>query len=204
MTRHLISASQYVVTLGPSPHSKIDTTSTVAIKVNALKCSAYLLYYPRSRSMESEVFVPETSGLLDQDRDAVESARNAENRKTIGLAQMIRKRVEALISSRTFRLTASVFLVYFLLEVSLLVLQVPGSRLYERAVCRRYYRDTPSFGSSFNSSSEIDERLCKLAPIQREVALLVGWRDSLLAIPSEWLLWLMSLDQNLTEDFQVF
>ncbi len=146
--------------------------------------------------MESEALVPETWGLLDQDRDADVSARDAEDSKKLGRTQMIRERVQAVIASRTYRLTALVFLVYFLLEFGLLVLQVPGSRLYERAVCRRYYRNIPSSGNALNSSGEIDERLCKLAPIQREVALLIGWRDSLLAIPSQSPVWLMYQDKS--------
>jgi hypothetical protein len=139
--------------------------------------------------MESETLnsIPETWGLLDQeDHDADGPAPDdAETPKVSGLIQRTRKRIQAYTASRTARITAAVFLTYFLLEFGLLTLQVPGSRLFERAVCRRYYRDISSPSTFLIIAEEIEERLCKIAPIQREVALLVGWRDSFLAIPSE-------------------
>jgi hypothetical protein len=135
--------------------------------------------------MESEANISETWGLLDQDHDADGPVGDVEIPRTFGLTQKKRKRIEAFIANGTYRLTASAFLVYFLLEFSLLTLQVLGSRLFECAVCRRYYGDILSFETFFHILGEIDERLCKIAPIQREVALLAGWRDSFLAIPSE-------------------
>lgn len=132
--------------------------------------------------MESERLIPETLGLLDQDLNQGPPALADDDIQDY--KQTIRGRIVSTIANQTYRVTASVFIVWFLLEFGLLALHVPGSRLFERAVCRRYYRDEPSMGGSYHVLGEIDEHLCKISPIQQEVALLVGWRDSFLAIPS--------------------
>ena len=155
--------------------------------------------------MEPEATIHETRGLLDQEHDADDGddpIRDAEVPRTSSPTQTKRKRIEGFIANRTYRIIASAFLVYFLLEFSVLVFQVPGSRLFERAVCRRYYGDISSPETSVDTLEEIDERLCKIAPIQHEVALLAGWRDSFLAIPGESPVRLWCLEKMLTETFQ--
>jgi len=139
--------------------------------------------------MEPGSTTSETWGLLDQQHDAdaeepVHVVRNLDIPKIIA-AQTKLKGILAVFANPTYKLTACAFLIYFLTEFGLITLQVPGTRLFEHAVCREYYRSNPSPWSPFNISAEIDERLCKIAPIQHEVALLSGWRDSFLAIPSE-------------------
>ena len=158
-------------------HNNRKTESNFGVP--PLRCTS-----AHSRSMESERLIPETQGLLDQDLDQGPPALADDDIQDS--KQTIRGRIVSTIANQTYRVTASVFIVWFLLEFGLLALHVPGSRLFERAVCRRYYRDKPSIGVSYHVSGEIDEHLCKISPIQQEVALLVGWRDSFLAIPSEW------------------
>lgn len=137
--------------------------------------------------MESEDATLETRGLLEDDDDIVDtnvhSLRVTDIAK-IAQAQTFLQRARGAFANQTYKLTAYAFLVYFLTEFGLLTLQVPGSRLFEHAICRQYYADNPNLGPTSGISKEIDESLCKIAPVQREVALLSGWRDSFLAIPS--------------------
>ncbi len=130
----------------------------------------------QSRLMESDPLLPETRAVLGSN-DNLDPTREAEIRKTLQSSPTLRQRLRAIIANQTYRITASIFFIHFLLEFRLLAHEIPESRLFEHAVCRRYYRENPI-------ASEISEHLCKIAPIQKEVALLVGWRDSFWAVPS--------------------
>lgn len=73
-----------------------------------------------------------------------------------------------------------------LLALSLLIffvtslLEVPQIRLMERAVCKSYYELT---SDDMIWPHDVDEALCKVTPIQSELALLTGWKLSFDSFP---------------------
>lgn len=152
--------------------------------------------------MEPGALIPETRGLLDREPDSDEPEHAV---RDSGIPRASKRAkleiISAIVGTPTFRVTACAFLIYFLSEFGLNTLQVPGSRLFEHAVCRKHYRDAHGPGIPFHMFEEIDESLCKIAPIQREVALLTGWRDSFMAIPSK-LIWVHQ--GSPTDNSQVF
>ncbi len=138
--------------------------------------------------MDSRLHTPdENRPLLYSGSHSDHGNRTAELQKSLSPKKTLSRSLNSIVTNRTYRLTACIFLIYFLLNFGLLALQVPGARLFERSVCQRYYRAHPRLGVPYGSFGEIPERLCKISSVQQEVALLVGWRDSFLAIPSEWL-----------------
>lgn len=75
----------------------------------------------------------------------------------------------------------SVFALLLLGNFSYFLLEVPIVRLIERGVCREYYASNPV--STALRSGDIDESLCKLAPIQNTLAAIMGWKISFDAVP---------------------
>ena len=63
------------------------------------------------------------------------------------------------------------------------MIEVPTIKLFEQAICNRYYssRDEviPAAGQA------IDERLCKIPPIQNELAALTGLKFTFDALPGQ-------------------
>lgn len=63
------------------------------------------------------------------------------------------------------------------------MVEVPTIKLFEQAICNRYYKahgkiSTPAAGS-------VDEHLCKISPIQNELAGLVGLKFTFDALPGQ-------------------
>jgi hypothetical protein len=147
-------------------------------------CSSNSLHTTR---VINKATMPEDQPLLNENIDAtlptIDSNGNTKQSSASRYLQEVRKRCYKLISDRTNRLVACAFLVYLLSEFGMLTLQIPCARLFERAVCRTYY-NKHSDQHFLGMRKEIDEHLCKIHPIQVEVATLAGWRDSFLAIPS--------------------
>lgn len=59
------------------------------------------------------------------------------------------------------------------------MVSVPQVRLVEQAVCQSYYKPNTMHTSG---PSHVDGATCKIEPIQKEVARLVGWQVSLNAV----------------------
>ena len=70
------------------------------------------------------------------------------------------------------RIISCVFCLQFLLNFSRYIVEVPLIRLFEIAICDRYFQ-----------AEAIDERLCKLPRIQNDLAIIVGWRFFFEALP---------------------
>ena len=64
--------------------------------------------------------------------------------------------------------------IVFLVDFGANVFGAPWLRLYESIVCRNFYEkfDTSMIGGN----GMVDERYCKVNPVQEELALLVGWQ----------------------------
>lgn len=63
------------------------------------------------------------------------------------------------------------------------MVEVPMIKLFEQAICNRYYNahdDLIRLGSG-----TIDEKLCKIKPIQNELAGLVGLKFTFDALPGK-------------------
>ena len=58
----------------------------------------------------------------------------------------------------------------------MLLLEVPCVRLFEKAICNRYYRFYHQPGQIL--PSDITESQCKVAPVQDVLANIIGWQLS--------------------------
>lgn len=61
------------------------------------------------------------------------------------------------------------------------LLAVPSTRLIEQSVCTRYYRS--SGANHMSGGFDPPESTCKVPKVQDLLALIVGWKKSLDAIP---------------------
>ena len=61
------------------------------------------------------------------------------------------------------------------------MVEVPSIKLFEQAICNRYYNRHKELAFSFENS--VDEHLCKIPPIQDELANLVGLKFTFDALP---------------------
>ena len=77
------------------------------------------------------------------------------------------------------------FVLQFLTYFAKHMVEVPMIRLFERAICNRYYAsidtDTPNF--ALIHVANVDESRCKIPPIQNELAGLVGLKFTFDALP---------------------
>lgn len=62
------------------------------------------------------------------------------------------------------------------------MVEVPSIKLFEQAICNRYYNRQKEL--TFMSGQPIDENLCKIPPIQDELATLVGLKFTFDALPA--------------------
>lgn len=63
------------------------------------------------------------------------------------------------------------------------IVEVPMIKLFEQAICNRYYNDHQDVHGLFSKAS--DERLCKIPAIQNELAGLVGLKFTFDALPGQ-------------------
>jgi hypothetical protein len=82
---------------------------------------------------------------------------------------------------------ASTFILYFLVTFAIQLLEVPTVRLFEIAICDRYYR-TANGGVFASLFKDIDESSCKITDVQNELAEIAGWKISFDAVPGEFAL----------------
>jgi hypothetical protein len=61
------------------------------------------------------------------------------------------------------------------------MVEVPMIKLFEQAICNRYYHTHDKL--SFSAVGSVDEHLCKIPPIQKELAGLVGLKFTFDALP---------------------
>jgi hypothetical protein len=79
--------------------------------------------------------------------------------------------LRAFLSSEAAVTIICVFILQFLISFAKHVVEVPIVRLFETAICDRYYS---SHGDA--ASGPVNERSCKLPPIQDQLALITGFR----------------------------
>lgn len=84
---------------------------------------------------------------------------------------------------RETRIIVCVLCLQFLISFAKHIVEVPTIRLFEIAICNRYYRDRRGFQRPLQSFSQIDEEKCKIPHIQNDLSSLVGWRFSFDALP---------------------
>lgn len=82
-----------------------------------------------------------------------------------------------------------VFALQFLFSFAKHIVEVPAIRLYEIAICNKYYRthDIDNGNGAFIIAQDIPERLCKVAPVQETLAAVVGWKFSFDALPGRYI-----------------
>jgi hypothetical protein len=91
------------------------------------------------------------------------------------------KALSQYLPDNNFRSIIYIYVIYFFSNFAGVLLDVPTIRLFERAVCAKWYRSHAP-----HDLNDIDERFCKISPVQSEVAFLVGWRVSFDALPGLW------------------
>jgi hypothetical protein len=79
------------------------------------------------------------------------------------------------------RFYVCIFLLKFALTFYWTIFDLPLVRLVERAVCQEFYKGLAS-GPKWR---DVQEDMCKLAPIQNKLAYVLGFRLSFYAIPGE-------------------
>ncbi|EED14312.1 conserved hypothetical protein [Talaromyces stipitatus ATCC 10500] len=89
-----------------------------------------------------------------------------------------RKSFYSIENRRVLYTIASLCLVLFIFDISNYIAVVPQTAIFEEIVCRDYY----SSGFSVLGNTSGDK--CKIEPIQSEVALISGWRDTFETIPA--------------------
>ena len=60
------------------------------------------------------------------------------------------------------------------------MVEVPTIKLFEQAICNRYYSDQ---SIHLRPTSDVDEGLCKIPPVQKELAALTGLKFTFDALP---------------------
>lgn len=76
------------------------------------------------------------------------------------------------VSSKRTQIVTCVFCLQFLFNFSRYIVEIPLIRLFEIAICNRYF-----------DARAIKEEECKVPPIQDDLAMIVGWRFFFDAIP---------------------
>ncbi|KAI1971122.1 hypothetical protein LOZ53_005577 [Ophidiomyces ophidiicola] len=82
---------------------------------------------------------------------------------------------------QTWRVAILCYIVAWLADCGETMRQTPKTRMIESIICRRYYQDRGSDGTSLGAFSsqllalEIDESLCKVHAIQAELAMTKAW-----------------------------
>ena len=79
--------------------------------------------------------------------------------------------IRAFLSSEAAVTIICVFILQFLISFAKHVVEVPIVRLFENAICDRYYS---SHGDE--ALDPVDRRSCKIAPIQNQLAFITGFR----------------------------
>ncbi|KAF3938114.1 hypothetical protein ABW19_dt0207956 [Dactylella cylindrospora] len=72
--------------------------------------------------------------------------------------------------------------IIFVFDFANMLIQTPMIRIYEEIICRKYFDSQKS--SLYPAGTEIPEDECKIAPVQRELALIMGMEPVFDAIPS--------------------
>ena len=71
------------------------------------------------------------------------------------------------------------------------MVEVPMIKLFEQAICNRYYHGLRNSASI--RGQPVEENLCKITPIQNELAALVGLKFTFDALPGQYsIAWLWS------------
>lgn len=76
------------------------------------------------------------------------------------------------------------FALYILVSFATQLLEIPQLRLFENALCNRYYRSIHDDSLSV-VINDMDESMCKSPMVQDQLNDLVGWKMSFDAIPGE-------------------
>ena len=76
------------------------------------------------------------------------------------------------------------FCVQFLNYFAKHMVEVPMIKLFEQAICNRYYALQGQGGGGGNSSGEIDEQYCKIPAVQNELAAITGLKFTFDALPA--------------------
>ncbi|TEA17583.1 MFS efflux pump atnC [Colletotrichum sidae] len=81
------------------------------------------------------------------------------------------------------RAVVTTFIILFIASIGGALISTPEVRLLEMAVCRDYYREHDPRVIGHPPLSYIDEQLCKLSPIQSNLAYLQATRSLIMTIP---------------------
>ena len=99
-----------------------------------------------------------------------------------------RRRPSVSASVTSFSRRSALFFLVLVLVITVIIdiggnmMIAPGQRILESIICKNYYRaHNPE---QVGPSGEVPEKLCKIAPVQKEMATLRGWVGMVDALPS--------------------
>ena len=84
---------------------------------------------------------------------------------------------------RETQIVVCVLCLQFLVSFAKHIIEVPTIRLFEIAICDRYYNRLNTITQVMVYTAQIDEEKCKIPVIQNDLAFLVGWRFAFDALP---------------------
>jgi MFS family permease len=82
---------------------------------------------------------------------------------------------EALRPERT-RILIAICTLLIVLDIAGYLAIAPQTKIFQDIICAKYYNETIT-------SFQMDDKRCKIEPVQSEIALLNGWKDTLDQLP---------------------
>lgn len=76
-----------------------------------------------------------------------------------------------------------IFLLQLFVSFAKHIIEVPTVRLLEIAICNKYYRTHSVPNTPLPATREVQEELCKIPPVQNNLAFLTGWKFAFDALP---------------------
>lgn len=125
----------------------------------------------------------ETEPLLGESSPSVSSIGTTEPRQSRWRRFFPPKILNECETERETKIVICVLCLQFLISFAKHIVEVPTIRLFEIAICNRYYHTHGLISQILLLTTQIDEKKCKTPQIQNDLAFLVGWRFAFDALP---------------------
>ena len=81
-------------------------------------------------------------------------------------------------SYSTLYIILSISVTILILDIGSFIAQAPQTAIFEDIICKQYYK-------SLASVHKLNNEGCKIEPVQSDVALITGWKDTFETIPGK-------------------
>lgn len=123
---------------------------------------------------------------LPESRDS--DTENSESEYQVRNWPRLRSKISAfkeILACRETPILLCVFTLQFLASFAKHIIEVPFIALIESTICVKYYRDQSN--DHLFAAREVDERFCKVPPVQDKLSIVTGWKFAFDALPGKWL-----------------